>query len=153
MTEALFQTHARFIAGFVARFGVTADEIDETVLRVFVETNRRGSGPPPPATPAVWLAAIALQIVGNDKAAAHGGGRVPATVHDFLWTLDPELRALFILFELEGETPHAIAAAFGLSLDVLHEKLRANQRDFRRAFGDADQPAALALSMRPSLVG
>jgi DNA-directed RNA polymerase specialized sigma24 family protein len=152
MTEALFQTHAGFVAGFVARFGVKAEEIDETVLRVFVEAHRRGGGPPPPATPAVWLAAIAFQTATKEKAAAHGG-RVPATVNDFLRTLDPENRALFILFELEGETSHAIAAAFGLPLDVLREKLRANQRDFRGAFGDKDQPASAALSMRPSLVG
>src|SRR5437764_1072856 len=49
---------------------------------------------------------------------AASGGEDP-TVGEFLQMLEPELRAIFILFELEAEASESIAAAFGLTVEAV----------------------------------
>ena len=62
-------------------------------------------------------------------------------VEEFLHSLEPELRAIFVLFELDGEASEAIAAAFGLTLETVHARLHEGQREFRRAFGVCEASA------------
>ncbi|HEX9295697.1 MAG TPA: hypothetical protein VF881_07675 [Polyangiaceae bacterium] len=149
MTETLFRHHASFVANFLTRLGVAPSRLDEGVSRVFAEVHRRGACPPNAATPVAWLGAIALRSVASRDAAA--GRRGPAietaadgalpSFREFLRTLDLELRAIFVLFELEAENSESIAAAFTLPLDRVRERIREGQYEYRRAHG-ALEPAA-----------
>jgi RNA polymerase sigma-70 factor (ECF subfamily) len=149
MTEAIYRQHAPFVAGFLARLGVAPRHIDEEVIRVFAEVHRVAALAPAAASMKTWVAAIALRSAGERYHLA----KVEAPVSDdgqasrdlsvgaFLRTLEPELRATFILFELEAEPSESIAAAFGLTLETVHERLHEGQRAFRRAYGLCDASA------------
>jgi RNA polymerase sigma-70 factor (ECF subfamily) len=147
MTEAMYRQHAPFVAGFLARLGVASRYVDDEVVRVFTEVNRRAACVPAAASPKAWVAVVALRSAVKryhlekldlaDDAVAED-----PSIPDFLLTLEPELRAIFVLFELEGETSESIAAAFGSSVEAIHDRLHAGQRAFRRAYGLADAPAA-----------
>jgi RNA polymerase sigma-70 factor (ECF subfamily) len=149
MTEAIYRQHAPFVAGFLARLGVAARYVDDEVLRVFAEVHRRADCAPAAASTKAWVAAIAL----NAAARRYQLGKVaPSEVegHDpsvgeFLQTLEPELRAIFILFELEAEPSESIAAAFGLTLETVHARLHEGQREFRRAYGLGEPAPAPAV--------
>jgi RNA polymerase sigma-70 factor (ECF subfamily) len=147
MTEAMYRQHAPFVAGFLARLGVGARYVEDEVLRVFTEVNRRAACVPAAASPRAWVAAVALRgaveryhleklDVADDSVVEE------PSIGEFLLTLEPELRAIFVLFELERETSESIAAAFGTSVETVHERLHAGQRAFRRAYGLADAPAS-----------
>jgi RNA polymerase sigma-70 factor (ECF subfamily) len=146
MTEALYRQHAPFVAGFLERLGVPARHVDEEVLRVFAEVNRSAACAPGSATLKAWVASIALGIasrrieVAKKKHVSSGAGCNPddLSLGEFLMTLEPALRATFILFELEGEPSESIAAAFGLLVEEVHERLRLGQLEYRRAYRAGD---------------
>jgi DNA-directed RNA polymerase specialized sigma24 family protein len=167
--EAMFRKYASIVGSFLVRMGALANEIDASIARVFVEAHRRGGCPPVGATSAAWLAAIALDIV-DDAAKSHpfgcspgaptgGTGMTfalrspPESIQDFLPILEPEARAIFILFEIDRETSRSIAAAFGLSVEDVHERIVQSQRTFRRAHGDvaAEPSGAPALEALPEV--
>jgi len=147
MTEAMYRQHAPFVAGFLARLGVAARYVDDEVLSVFTEVNRRAACVPAAASPRAWVAAVALRgaveryhlekiDVADDCVAED------PSIGEFLLTIEPELRAFFILFELEGETSESLAAAFGVSIESVHDRLHAGQRAFRRAYGLGEASAS-----------
>jgi len=146
MTEALYRQHAPFVAGFLARLGVAARHVDEEVLRVFAEVHRQSACAPGAASMKAWVAAIALRSavarfhLGKVELPAGADGSSEPSIEEFLYSLEPELRAIFVLFELEGEPSEAIAAAFGLTLETVHARLHEGQREFRRAYV-CDAPA------------
>jgi RNA polymerase sigma-70 factor (ECF subfamily) len=147
MTEALYRQHAPFVAGFLARLGVASRHIDEEVLRVFAEVHRRSGCTPGGASMKAWVAGIALQSAVRryhlgkvELPPPSVDGSSDPSIEEFLFSLDPELRAIFVLFELEGEPSEAIASAFGLTLERVHARLHEGQREFRRAF-TCDAPA------------
>jgi len=143
MTEALYRQHAPFVAGFLARLGVAARHVDDEVLRVFAEVHRLSACAPGAASMKAWVAAIALRSATRrfhlGKVDLPDGSSDPG-IDQFLFSLEPELRAMFVLFELEGEPSEAIAAAFGMALETVHAKLHEGQREFRRAYR-CDAPA------------
>src|SRR5436305_14298668 len=65
MTEAMYRQHAAFVAGFLARLGVAARYVDDEVVRVFTEVNRRAACVPTAASPKAWVAAVALRTAGK----------------------------------------------------------------------------------------
>jgi RNA polymerase sigma-70 factor (ECF subfamily) len=147
MTEALYRQHAPFVAGFLARLGVASRHVDDEVLRVFAEVHRRSACAPAAASMKAWVGAIALRSASRryhlgkvELPPPSLGGSSEPSIEEFLFSLEPELRAIFVLFELDGESSEAIAAAFGLTLETVHAKLHEGQREFRRAFA-CDAPA------------
>jgi len=140
MTEVVFRQHAPFVAGFLARLGVPARHVDDEVVRVFAEVHRRAACAPTGSSSKAWMGALALHCALrrfhlSRVDLAVGADAPEPTIVEFLQTLDPELRAIFVLFELDGESSESIGAAFGMSLDGVHERLHAGQRAFRRAYG------------------
>jgi RNA polymerase sigma-70 factor (ECF subfamily) len=146
MNEALYRQHAPFVAGFLARLGVAARHIDDEVVRVFAEVHRRAASTPSAASSKAWVAAVALRGAARRYPLARidlaASGGEDATVREFLQTLEPELRAIFILFELEAEDSESIAAAFGLTVEAVHERLHAGQREVSARYGLLDGPAS-----------
>jgi RNA polymerase sigma-70 factor (ECF subfamily) len=157
--EQLFRAHARFVAGFVVRLGVEAEAVDDVVQEVFLAAHRRGGFETGPARPTTWLAEIALRVVSTHRRTARRRRVVPdegaldaavssaegpdrtaehrdalARVERALETLDVDRRAVFILFEIEGETSEAIAAGLGIPVGTVHSRLHTARKEFQRAF-------------------
>ncbi len=152
--ETMLRKDGGIVGRFLLRMGVAASEIDAGMVRVFVEAHRRGGIPPAGATSAAWLAAIALDRLdapttssAGSMGATRAAGSPPESIAEFLQMLEPEARAIFVLFEIDRETSCSIAVAFGLRVEDVHERIVQGQRTFRRAHHDVEAPAAMAPAM------
>ena len=157
--EALFRAHASFVAGFLVRLGVRPADLDDLMQEVFVVAHRRGGFQPGPARPTTWLARIAIRVAMahrrtrmrqwgelDEDAVLSAVGSEPSPqaqaeaseslsiVQRALDTLDVERRALFVLFEIEGESCDDIAAGLGIPVGTVYSRLHAARRDFQKAF-------------------
>lgn len=157
--EELFREHAPFVARFVARLGIAHDDVDDLVQEVFLTVHRRGGFQPDQASVTTWLADIAVRItstrrrskrrnrvVGDEdvlRAAisadlsplAHAEIRVELEKAErALDALDLDRRAIFVLYELEGESCEAIATGLGVPVGTVYSRLHAARKTFRAAF-------------------
>lgn len=155
----LFRRHAAFVARFLAQLGVRPQEIDDAVQEVFLAAHRRGGYLEGPARPTTWLAEIALRVVQTKRRTARrrpeGPGEVDAgdaaiapsgpfealveaeardRVARALDAVDLEHRAVFVLFELDGEPCDAIAASLGVPVGTVYSRLHKARQRFREAY-------------------
>jgi DNA-directed RNA polymerase specialized sigma24 family protein len=147
LVEAMLRQHGSTVGSFLVRMGVPAKDIEARIARVFLEAHRRGGCPPIGASSAAWLAAIALDVV--EVGLTRASGAMPESIPEFLLMLQPLARAMFILFEIDRETSVSIAAAFGLSVEEVRERIHQNQRTFRRAHRDLGSETAPAPILEP----
>ncbi len=156
--EALFRAHAPFVAGFLVRLGVRPSDLDDLMQEVFVVAHRRGGFQPGPARPTTWLARIAIRVAMahrrtrtrhwgelDEDAVSLAVGSEPSPhaqaeaaeslsiVQRALESLDVERRALFVLFEIEGESCDDIAAGLGIPVGTVYSRLHAARRDLAYA--------------------
>ena len=173
-SEDLFRIYAAFVAKFLRHLGVRDSDLDDVVQEVFMSAHRKGGYRPGPASPATFLARLALdarrwvarrnqrfaraQCVGVASSLVAQAPDTPETgvsaeqalaqLQSALDTLDPETRAIFLLFELEEESCAAIAAGLGLKLGTVYSRLHYGRAAFRKALARAQlraaQPTALA---------
>ena len=158
--EALFRAHASFVASFLARMGVPAIELDDAVQEVFLIAHRKGGYQPGPAQPRSWLAAIAVHIAQAgrrqrrkqqlasadqlelascerpDPASRLETQRALTLVQAALDQLPLELRAAFVLFEIEGESCESIAATWSVPVGTVYSRLHNARRRFMRVYDD-----------------
>ena len=156
--EALFRAHAPFVASFLGRMGVRAAELDDAVQEVFLIAHRKGGYQPGPAQPRSWLAAIAVHIAQAgrrqrrkqqlssadplelascdrpDPASRLETQRALELVQAALDQLPLELRAAFVLFEIEGESCESIAATWSVPVGTVYSRLHNARRRFTRAY-------------------
>ncbi|MDC0720035.1 RNA polymerase sigma factor [Nannocystis bainbridge] len=170
----LFRDHAEFVANFAIRLGVGRPEVDDVVQEVFLVAHRRGGFVPGPARPTTWLAEITLRVVSASRrklrrswedadteavaAASAQAGSSPGEqaeasealrrVQQALDTLEEGKRAVFILFELEGESCEAIAAGLGIPIGTVYSRLHKARKQFMEAHARlvAGPPRPLARS-------
>jgi len=158
-TEQLFREHAPFIAAFLHRLGVHDSDVDDAVQEVFMVAHEKGGYRPGPALPRSWLGAIAWRVAASrrrslrrrredfDDAAlrsAAAEGRSPADAADIaeqllrvqvaLDSLDDELRATFVLYEIEGEPCGSIAEAMGVPTGTVYSRLHNARKRFAEAY-------------------
>jgi hypothetical protein len=131
VVEAMLRKYGSAVGSFLVRMGVPSTDIEARIARIFLEAHRRGGCPPVGATSVAWLAAIALDMV--EVAMTRASGSEPQSIREFLLMLQPQARAIFVLFEIDRESSVSIAAAFGLSVEDVRERIHQNQRTFRRA--------------------
>lgn len=155
------------MANFAARLGVRREEVDDVVQEVFLVAHRRGGFVPGPARPTTWLAEITLRVVSSSRrklrnsreepdadaiAAAQArrgsspgeqveAGEALRRVQQALDTLDEGKRAVFILFELEGESCEAIAAGLGIPIGTVYSRLHKARKQFMEAHARLVDPA------------
>jgi RNA polymerase sigma-70 factor (ECF subfamily) len=158
-TEALFRAHASFVASFVFRLGARGAQVDDLVQDVFLLAHGRGGYRPGAASPTTFLARLAFEAVHDMRrrdrrfALAHseplaaqavaGARETPGDalllqraardLQRALEAIEPDRRAVFILFELHGESCDAIAAAFELKVGTVYSRLHAARGEFRAA--------------------
>jgi RNA polymerase sigma-70 factor (ECF subfamily) len=155
----LFRAHAGFVAGFLSRMGAAAVDLDDLTQEVFLVAHRRGGYEPGPARPTTWLAEIALRVLATyrrskrrkpssngmelDALEGHDAGpdevvaarRSLSRVQACLEGLDEQHRAVFVLFELEGEPCASIAAALDLPVGTVYSRLHNARKKFLDAWG------------------
>jgi RNA polymerase sigma-70 factor (ECF subfamily) len=170
-SETLFRRHASFVASFLHRLGARGPELDDLVQDVFMAAHRRGGYRPGPASPTTFLARLALEVrlshrrcdarfraAQRDQTGASALGDAPAPpdhkllVNDaarqlqaILDHMEPGVRAVFVLFELEEQSCDAIAAGLGLKLGTVYSRLHTAREVF------AAQLARVAMSRTASL--
>ncbi|MFV8755593.1 RNA polymerase sigma factor [Nannocystaceae bacterium ST9] len=156
---SLFRQHAAFVANFLHRLGVGPTELDDLVQEVFLVAHRRGGFVEDGrARPTTWLAEISIRVASVARRSRRRSREQPDqdTVLDAqsreidparsletqqaldrvqaaLDSLDPERRAIFILFELEGESCAAIAAGFGIPVGTVYSRLHKARKQFKDA--------------------
>ena len=162
--EALFRAHAGFVATFVLRLGVPHAQVDDVVQEVFITAHRRGGYQQGPAKSSTWLAEIAVRVVSTHKRTERRRRVVPdegaveqavaeadspyetterraalGRVQRALDVLDDKHRAVFVLFELMGESCHDIAQVLAVPVGTVHSRLFAARRAFQSAHQDLDR--------------
>jgi len=155
----LFLAHAPFVARFLARLGAQPADIDDLVQEVFLVAHRLGGFIPDRGRATTWLAHIAVRIASNarrtrrrrpehqdDEALTQqlSPGADPqqraevteslARVNRALAALDIDQRAVFVLFEVEGETCEAIALGLGVPVGTVYSRLYRARKDFQQAY-------------------
>jgi RNA polymerase sigma-70 factor (ECF subfamily) len=158
-SETLFKLYARFVASFLYRQGARGADIEDLVQDVFLTAHRKGGYRAGSASPTTFLAHLALEAnlkrrrgdgrwqrshttdatvatVGSGPsgpvdalAAEEGARRLQAALDD----MEPGQRAVFILFELEGEPCDSIAAGLHLPVGTVYSRLHAARRVFRES--------------------
>lgn len=154
----LYRAHARFVAGFLMRLGAPRNEVEDLVQEVFLVAHRRGGFTPGAAKPTTWLAEIALRVWSNRRrtvrrhpvdpsgdmgteASSEGADPERAAVaraslervQACLDTLDLDHRAVFVLYELEGERCQDIANALEVPLGTVYRRLHTARKRFTDA--------------------
>lgn len=157
--EALYRSHAPFVAGFVARLGVAAADVQDIVQEVFLVAHRRGGYIAGAARPTTWLAEIAVRVVSTARRTRRRRPELPddaevlraaaasstpadaaetaetlAVVQRALEAVELDRRAIFVLFELEGESCDQIAAGLGLPISTVYSRLHTARQEFTKAF-------------------
>jgi RNA polymerase sigma-70 factor (ECF subfamily) len=153
----LYRLHAAYVARFLWRLGVRGAEVDDLVQEVFVVAHRRGGFVPDRAKPTTWLAEIAVRVASANRRRNRRSkdelelDDAPALQTDepdarekaetkqrlqrvqrALDALDEAQRAVFVLFELEGESCEEIAAGLGIPIGTVHSRLHTARKNFMR---------------------
>jgi RNA polymerase sigma-70 factor (ECF subfamily) len=160
-SEALFRSYARFVASFLHRLGVRTADIEDAVQEVFLAAHRKGGYLPGSASPTTFLARLALDArratvrrnlrfwkahrepaASTDESTPEHALSLQQTaerLQSALNELEPELRAIFLLFELEGESCQAIAEAFDLKLGTVYSRLHMARSKFEAHIARAER--------------
>jgi RNA polymerase sigma-70 factor (ECF subfamily) len=164
-SESLFRQYASFVASFLYRQGARGADIDDMVQDVFLTAHRRGGYRPGVASPTTFLAHIALeanlkrrrgdgrwQRSRSDEATVATVGRGPSDPAQALAALEAARRlqsaldamehghrAVFILFELEGESCDSIAAGLQLPVGTVHSRLHTARKAFRESVARSER--------------
>lgn len=163
--ERLFREHAGFVASLLHRLGVPDADVQDAVQEVFTVVHRKGGFEPGRASPRSWLGAIAVRVASTQRRSLRrrrevfdvetdglqgGEGAAPARVAEVrdslrrvdraLDELDLKLRAVFVLFEIEGEDCQSIAQALEVPVGTVYSRLHAARKKFIEAHA-ALQPA------------
>ena len=102
-------------------------EIAVRVLSTHRRTQRRR-----PEQPDEALAAVASGESGPAERAA--AGQLLERLNQALAELDIDKRAVFVLFELDGEPCDAIAAGLGVPLSTVYSRLHEARKELKAAF-------------------
>jgi RNA polymerase sigma-70 factor (ECF subfamily) len=160
-SATLFKRHAGFVASFLYRLGVAGADLEDLVQEVFMTAHRKGGYLPGTASPTTFLARLALeqrlahrrrdarwQVARNESLAASTLGspistpeqdlslqRAAQDLQRVLDTMEPGVRSVFVLFELEGEACEAIAAGLGIKLGTVYSRLHRAREAFHEHAG------------------
>jgi RNA polymerase sigma-70 factor, ECF subfamily len=153
----LFRIHAPFVARFLFRLGVSAEDLDDVVQEVFLVAHRRGGYARGPASRMTYLANITMSAAWSwrrrdrtqrarwaelpDAQASGAPGPVEwieereAMRHAqrALDALEPGLRSVLILVELEGASCASVAAGLGAPIGTIYWRLHQARKRFMKA--------------------
>lgn len=155
---AVYDAHADFVWRSLRRLGVPEADAPDALQEVFVVVHRKLATFEGRSTMTTWLFGICLRVAadrrrkasvryeradGDETAAQMGDGRPNAEesatrteglrlLEAALDKLDPDQRAVFVLFELEELTAAVIATMLGIPQGTVMSRLRLAREAFRR---------------------
>jgi RNA polymerase sigma-70 factor (ECF subfamily) len=155
-TETLFRRHAAFVASFLARLGVSPEDLDDLLQEVFLVVHARGGYVEGPAKPTSYLGAIATRpalaykrrkrtrglrssVVSPDELQTEGPDPVQAlqmtesarALNAAFAQLDPVLAATLLLVDQQGESCDSVAAAMGTAVGTIYWRLSKARKELR----------------------
>lgn len=156
--ERVYGEHADFVWRSLQRLGAPESDLEDLLQEVFVVVHRRRDAFDGRSKLTTWLFGISLRVVRAHRRRARFRRERPATqatdavdartperdmevleqqrkLARVLDRLDPQRRATFVMFELEGLSTRAIAEVMGVPLGTVHSRLYKARRDFSRALG------------------
>lgn len=151
--EALYRTHFNFVWRTLRRLGVSEAALDDAAQEVFVVVHRRLADFVPESSPKAWLYAIAQRVASDQRRTVRRKGnllplhddmvardKTPLDaaiqsqandlVLDFLETLDPARRSVFILVELEQMSAPEVAEASSENLNTIYYRIASARKAF-----------------------
>lgn len=161
MREA-YEAHADFAWRSLHRLGVHERDLPDLLQEVFVVVHERRSAYDETRPMRAWIFGICAGLARNYRRRAFRrmetlsgappeprAGEDPEQVLDgwrrrrrcehALAELDPEVRAVFVLFEVEGVTGKAIAEMLDIPLGTVHSRLHAARRALLAALEEGDE--------------
>jgi RNA polymerase sigma-70 factor, ECF subfamily len=154
-TEELYRAHAGFVWRTLQHMGVAPADLEDLMHEVFVVVHRRVAEFRGDSSVTTWLFSICLRVAqrhwrrpwfrrvrplaSGDHPVTH---RTPEASYDeqqrlaqlerALSALNPEQRAVFVLFEIENEPCDRIATMMGVPVGTVYSRLHAARKRFAR---------------------
>ncbi len=157
---AAYDAHGEHVWRSLHRLGVRAADLPDLTQEVFLVVHRRRAEFDAGRSMRGWLWGICVGIAQNHRRRAfrHAerlgdppergmGGDAEADLdthrraergRQALSELDPERRAVFVMFEVEGMSGRAIADALGVPIGTVHSRLHAARAELARALGEEE---------------
>ena len=156
-SETVVREHYEYVWRSLARLGVPYRDIEDLTQEVFLTVHHRlktfdASRPLKP-----WLFGIAFNVMRAHRRLArhryeqaepdfemgevdarHQALEAVRVVHTALRELEPERRAVFIMYELDGLDAAAIADELGIPRNTVYSRLRVAREEFTRAVEKLD---------------
>ncbi|MEZ4428740.1 MAG: sigma-70 family RNA polymerase sigma factor [Nannocystaceae bacterium] len=152
--EVVYRRHAGFVWRTVKRLGVPEDAAEDVMHDVFLVVQRRLDDFDGRAAMSTWLFGIARGVAANYRRAAGRlarrlkliprpqpqptpedeaeAQRAAALVRQFLATLDPEMRLVFELVDIEGMRGSDVSRTLDLPLPRVYSRLRIARSRFQQ---------------------
>lgn len=155
--EEVYRANFRLVWTTLARLGVRRAELEDAAQEVFLVVHRRFADYDPSRPIRPWLLGITYRVATAERRRARHrreelvddpqrGASHAATpeaeaiarrraerIHRALDTLDPERRAVFVMYEMEAIGGPEIAEALGIPINTVYSRLRVARERFRRA--------------------
>ena len=152
----LFHAHFRGVYANLRRLGVPESAVDDALQEVFVVVHRRMDEPARIEGVRGWMYGIARRVAWRHHRTAgriarkHAAVEPPADdarsperelerreaiafMHEFLDSLDPDQREVFVLAEIEGLSAPEIAGVVEGKLNTVYSRLRLARARFEQA--------------------
>jgi len=154
----VYRGHFRLVWTMLARLGVRTAELEDATQEVFLVVHRRLDDYDPRRPLRPWLLGITYRVATAERRRARHrreqltddpqkdavehmatpeaeviARRRADRIHRALDTLDPDRRAVFVMYEMQGVTSAEIADALGIPLNTVYSRLRVARERFRRA--------------------
>lgn len=151
--DALYRAHFNFVWRTLRRLGVSEAALDDAAQEVFVVVHRRLADLIPESSPKAWLYAIAQRVASDQRRSVRRKGNLlPLTtdmlardktpletamqrqandlVLEFLESLDPDRRTVFILVELEQMSAPEVARVAAANLNTVYYRISSARKAF-----------------------
>ena len=151
-SERVVRENYEYVWRSLARLGVPYRDIEDLTQEVFLTAHHRLKSFDQTRPIKPWLFGIAYNVMRADRRLArhryeqaegdveageadhrHRALEAARLVHDALRELEPERRAVFIMYELDGLDAAAIAEELGIPRNTVYSRLRVAREEFTRA--------------------
>jgi len=150
---ALYDRHAEVVFRNLHRLGVRAADVPDLLQETFLVVHRRWVDYDPNLPIEGWLWGIAAGLARNyrkrafrrtetGQAEGHSAttpeeelqrARQRRDIEDAIDALDPEKRAVFTMFEIEGLSGKSISESLGVPIGTVHSRLFAARKELAAA--------------------
>ena len=155
---AIHAAHANFVWLLLQRFGVRERDLEDALQEVFVVVHQRLHTYDPTCRITTWLYGITQRVAIAWRRKAHvrrehaydvvpepeGGetytperaasdGQARQRLEAILDELDPDKRAVFVMFEIDGMTCEEIASLLGVPVGTVYSRLHGARKAFEKS--------------------